>query len=97
MNRAVLLIGTFLSGRGGYRGVCEDLAERLMARGWSVITASTKLGPISRVADMMLTTWRNRRVYGAAQVDVYSGRAFIWAELVCWLLRRTGHPYVLTL
>src|SRR5438477_3669545 len=76
---SVLLIGTFLSGRGGSRGVCEDLAERLSTRGWLVITASAKLGRISRVADMLLTTWRNRRLYGAAQVDVYSGPAFVWA------------------
>src|SRR5205823_12259494 len=78
-------------------GVCEDLAERLSTRGWLVITASAKLGRVSRVAAMLLTTWRNRRLYGAAQVDVYSGPAFVWAELVGWLLRRAGHPYVLSL
>ena len=89
MKGSVLLIGTFISARGGYRGVCEDLAERLAMRGWSVITASARLGRMARVGDMLLTAWRNRRVYRAAQVDVYSGRAFLWAELVCWLLRRT--------
>jgi len=28
---------------------------------------------------------------------VFSGQAFLWAEAVCWTLRRAGKPYVLTL
>src|SRR5262249_3618839 len=35
--------------------------------------------------------------YAAAQVDVYSSAAFLWAEAACWTLRRARKPYVLTL
>jgi glycosyltransferase involved in cell wall biosynthesis len=50
-----------------------------------------------RLADMLSAIWQNREEYDVAQVDVYSGPAFRWAEAACWLLRRVGKPYVLTL
>jgi glycosyltransferase involved in cell wall biosynthesis len=47
--------------------------------------------------DMLYTVWRCRHDYDLAQVDVYSGPSFFWAEAACWLLRRLDRPYVLTL
>ena len=32
-----------------------------------------------------------------AQIDVFSGLAFIWAEATCWLLKILQKPYILTL
>jgi glycosyltransferase involved in cell wall biosynthesis len=93
----ILLVGNFLSGAGFTRGVCEDLAERLTEAGWSVITTSHKPARLPRLADMVVTAWRRRHEYAVAQVDVYSGPSFLWAEAVCWVLRRAGKPYVLTL
>lgn len=95
--RCVLMVGTFLSQRGGSRCVCEDLADRLAANGWRVLRTSRFSGRLPRVADMVRTAWSQRKVYGIAQVDVYSGLAFGWAEAVCWVLRRAGRPYLLTL
>ncbi len=46
---------------------------------------------------MLTAVWNRRQDYDVAQVDVYSGPSFLWAEAVCWLLRRIGRPYVLTL
>jgi glycosyltransferase involved in cell wall biosynthesis len=46
---------------------------------------------------MLSTVWRRRREYDVAQVDVYSGPSFVWAESVCWLLTRLGKPFILTL
>jgi glycosyltransferase involved in cell wall biosynthesis len=46
---------------------------------------------------MIATVWRERHNYDVAQVDVYSGKSFIWAELVCALLVLCRKPYVLTL
>jgi glycosyltransferase involved in cell wall biosynthesis len=46
---------------------------------------------------MLTTIWRRRHDYSLAQVDVFSGPAFVWAEASCWALRRAGKPYVLTL
>lgn len=77
--------------------MCEDLSERLAAHGWAVLTASSKPGRVPRLLDMVATVWRKRDEYAVAQVDVYSGPAFLWAEAACWTLRRAGRPYVLTL
>ena len=97
MNHSVLIIGNFLSVAGGSRGVCEDLAERLAGNGWKVVCASRKRPRVLRLADMILTAVRHRQKYSVAQIDVFSGSAFSWAEAVCWTLRQLGKPYVLTL
>lgn len=93
----MLVVGNFLSGHGRARGVCEDLAERLTAAGWAVIETSRKSGRLARLLDMAWTVWSKRHEYAVAQVDLYSGPAFSWAEVACWELRRLGKPYCLTL
>jgi len=93
----LLIVGTFLSVSRSTRSVCEDLAARLSENGWDVTTASRRVSRADRLLDMVWTAWRKRRLYDVAQVDVYSGPAFLWAEIVCWVLRRVRKPYVLTL
>ena len=93
----ILMVGNFLSSSLGLRFVCEDLATQLAACGWSVLTTSNRPGRASRLLDMISTVWHRRREYDVAHVDVYSGLAFFWAEMVCWLLHRLGKPYVVTL
>ena len=95
--KAVLLIGNFLSESLGVWGVCESLARQLGGAGWKVIAASGKRRRLSRALDMVATAWRRRRDYAVANVEVYSGRAFLWAEAVCWTLDRGKKPYILTL
>lgn len=93
----LLLVGNFLSGSIGTRGVCEDLEVALKTAGWPVLTTSSRPSRFARLLDFLLTVWWQRHRYSVAQVDVYSGLAFVWAELVCWALRMTKKPYVLTL
>jgi glycosyltransferase involved in cell wall biosynthesis len=93
----VLLIGNFLSGSTGTRGICEDLAIALKSAGWPVLTTSHKPGRLPRLFDFLATVWMQRHSYSVALVDVYSGLAFVWAELVCWALRIANKQYVLTL
>lgn len=95
--QSVLIIGNFLSAHGGSRGVCEELAPRLESAGWNVLTASSRQSRIVRLLDMIQTVVNQRQRYQVAQVDVYSGAAFIWAEVVCWALRAVHKPYVLIL
>jgi glycosyltransferase involved in cell wall biosynthesis len=95
--RGVLLVGNFLSASTGTRGVCEDLAEALTTAGWSLLTTSSRVSRVLRLIDFLLTVWLKRKQYSVAQVDVYSGLAFVWAELVCTALRTVKKPYVLTL
>ena len=91
------MVGAFLSSSTGIRFVCEDLAAGLESRGWPVITTSTVQNGTLRAADMLATTWSKRRRYQVAQLDVYSGRAFLWAEAVAASLSLLRCPYVLTL
>src|SRR5665647_1866405 len=93
----VLVAGAFLSSSTGIRFVCEDLADGLLARGWPVITNSSVQARVLRLADMLRTTWLKRRNYAVAQVDVYSGTAFVWAEAVAASLGALRCPYVVTL
>jgi glycosyltransferase involved in cell wall biosynthesis len=93
----ILLVGNFLSASTGTRGVCEDLAAALSIAGWSVLTTSSHRRRFPRLIDFLLTVWLKRKRYSVAQVDVYSGLAFLWAELVCRSLRMAKKPYVLTL
>ncbi len=96
-DRSVLIVGNFLSSSLASRGVCEELSLRLSAAGWKVHQTSRIRGRLSRLRDMLWTAWNKRFEYRVAQVDVYSGPAFLWAEAVCWMLRQCGKPYVLTL
>ncbi len=94
---AVVLVGNFFSSSLGNRGVCEDLAAHLLASSWLVFKTSQRLARVSRLIDMFITVWLRRHQYAVAQVDVYSGPAFLWALAVARLLRLIGKPYVLTL
>jgi glycosyltransferase involved in cell wall biosynthesis len=95
--RPALLIGNHLSRHGHTIKFCEELAERLRNAGWPILTASDRLSPAARLADMTATVWRERRRYEAAYVAVFSGRAFLWAEATAYSLRACGKPFVLTL
>lgn len=96
-NRSVLLVGNHLSATVGNRAIAEEMAERLVRRGWRVRAASRKAVKLPRLADMLSTCWRCRSEYAVAVVDVFSGPAFLWAEAVCFALRALGKPYVLVL
>lgn len=79
------------------RGVGQDLAGALKATGWSVLITSSRRNRVIRLLDFLSTVWWYRNRYDVAHVDVYSGPGFVWAELVCWVLRKLKKPYMLTL
>jgi glycosyltransferase involved in cell wall biosynthesis len=92
----LLLVGNFLSETVGSRHVCEDLAAQLRSAKWNVQTTSAYAPPLARTLDMLHTTWTRRGTYDTVHVDVFAGRAFRWEEAVCWLLRFTGKPFIVT-
>jgi L-malate glycosyltransferase len=97
MQPGVLLVGNFLSASTCTRSVGEELAARLADRGYAVRTTSGRRMRVCRLLDMVATVSRYRACYEVAQVDVYSGAAFLYAEAVAGLLRLLRKPYVLTL
>ncbi|MGQ9663593.1 MAG: glycosyltransferase family 4 protein, partial [Kiritimatiellia bacterium] len=93
----ILVVGNFL-GRGlGSKQASESLGEKLADCGWQVITTSPFRAPPLRLAHMLTTAIVRRKVYQIALVDLFSGRAFIWAEWVCRILHKMKKPYVLIL
>lgn len=94
---AVLMIGNFLSSSGMNRTINEDLAEGLCKAGINILTTSNKPGRISRLMDMLTTILHYKKDYEIALVDVYSGKAFIWAEACCFMLKLLNKPYILNL
>ena len=94
---SILMIGNFLSGLGGRISAGEELAVQLRNRGWTTICTSRKCHAVAKLCDMLVTCLARRRSYSVAYVEVYSGRAFLWAEAVCFALRGLRKPYVLAL
>ncbi|HXY29791.1 MAG TPA: glycosyltransferase family 4 protein [Gemmatimonadaceae bacterium] len=97
MSRSVLLVGNYISAHTNVRSVGEELGIRLRSAGWNVVATSSYRSALVRVADMLTTVLRARNAYELACVEVYSGRAFRWAEAVCAALRAVGRPYLLAL
>ncbi len=95
--KRILLIGYFLSKVGGNQTVSEELADSLKATGWEVITASGYSHRLRRSGHMVWTAWSRRHDYQIAQLAVFGGAAFLWAEMVCNVLRWLDKPYILTL
>lgn len=80
-----------------YGAVCKEFATRLSANKWYVTTTSALPNRHLRPIDMLFTIWRKRNDYKVAQIDVFSGQAFGWAEAATSLLRVLNKPYILTL
>lgn len=98
MNRkSILLIGNYFQNQDGFRYLGDELAEKLIHQGWSVLITSRTQNKLLRLLDMLWTIALKREQYQAAQIDVFSGPAFTWAEASAWLLYILGKPFVLTL
>ncbi len=93
----VLVVGAFPGDAPLERYPSGDLALRLAKKGWRVIATSRERGRIGRLREMVWGAVRERGRYEVAVVDVFSGRAFLWAEAVVLALRALGKPFVLVL
>ena len=93
----VLLVGNLSSPFPGAQTLGTEWARKLVEGGWTVIPTSDQPKPLPRLGNMLSTVWRRRRDYRLAQVELYSGRAFLGSELVCRVLKILRKPYILTL
>lgn len=94
---AVLFVSAYPHSSPLGRYVSGDLGQRLGGLGWRVSFTSTTCSRLARPLHMVRDVLRFRNQYHAACVDVFSGSAFIWAELACAVLRRLSKPFVLIL
>jgi len=95
--QSILLIGNHFSDRSHNQNAWQSLAQQLRSSGYSVHTCSDKRNKVLRLADMLSTIWLLRNTYQLAQIDVFSGYAYLWAYSSAKLLNRLKKPYLLTL
>ncbi len=93
----LLMIGNYLASPRYNRNVWHALAERLAASGWNVITTSSRENKAGRLLEMLSTVLKEKNRYQLAQIDVFSGQAFIFAEMCTYLLNILHKPVILTL
>jgi glycosyltransferase involved in cell wall biosynthesis len=74
-----------------------DLREALRTSGWSVLEVAKRDRPLGILAELFAAIVIGRTRYDVAYVDVFSGRAFMWALWSVLLLRLARKPYVLSL
>ncbi len=75
----------------------DELSEKLNLAGWDVLKTSKHKNKVLRILDMLLMIILKRNEYKAAEVDVFSGPAFTWAEASTSLLHFLKKPFVITL
>ena len=93
----LLMISNFLKPPRHNENIWHSLAQRLKKNGYHVITVSARENQVLRLLDMLWITFSKRRQYQLAQIDVFSGKAFIFAEACAALLTRLKKPFILTL
>lgn len=97
MKPAILFVGNFLSAYSASRQLIEEFADRLEDAGWAVIRTSNKAFRPVRLMDMAYTIFVRRNDYEVGYVEIFSGAAFVWAEVACLILRLLKKRYTLTL
>lgn len=97
MNPSILIVGNFLSAKSRNRTIAEELTLRWNEAGYLIITTSRLNSRPLRLLDMLSTAFFQRKNYQIAYVEVYSGGAFLWAEMVSKLLDVLQKPYILAL
>ena len=93
----ILTISNFLSSHGGSRSIMEDLVERLTTNERLFITTSTVKHRTLKGIDIVLSLLRNINTIDFAIIDVFSGKAFLWAEIPSIILGLFKKKYVLVL
>jgi len=97
LKKSILFIGNFLSAWGMNQSISKDLHERFSDKGWKVAYSSTHRNKVLRLMDMMLTAIRQRNHYQVANIDVFSDKAFIIAEVMSLVFNLLKKPVVGTL
>lgn len=95
--KQAVFVGNYFRTSQTYGSVGRTVITQLRARGWEVLVTSAVANKALRLLDMLWSVVRWRARYDVAQVDVFSGPAFLWSSSVCAVLRALGKPYVLTL
>jgi len=95
--KTILFVGNYFKSDKSNQNIWFEIPERLKQHGWQTLVTSKKVSKPSRLLDMLWTIFSKRNLYNVALVDVFSGPAFIWAEMSARLLKILKKPFVLNL
>lgn len=93
----MLFIGTFFRNQQDILYVNDELIRHLEIDGWSTWHASQKKYKLLFLLDIVWTIISKRNRYQLAEVDVFSGPAFLWAEVAVNVLHWLKKPIILVL
>lgn len=97
-NPKLLIVGNLLGTNPGYvttQGLL--LAERLAADGFEVTAVSSKVNKVVRLLDVVVTIVKSTGKVDLMVLEVYSGPAFVLADVAGFLAKVLGIPSVLVL
>jgi len=95
--KSILLIGNHFKKRNGFSYIVDELVDHLNKNGWRTYTASKYKNKVLRLLEMVFAIITLSPNYQVAEVDVFSGPAFTWAEVSTRLLHFLNKPVILTL
>lgn len=95
MKSSVLFIGSFLSRQKGSKGVIEKLVESDLSDDFRFLLASSYENLGLRLFEMIFKAFIFRGNY--VHIDVYSGNAFIYADILSRLARFRNKTLIMTL
>ncbi len=94
---SILFVGNHFQSINGDLKVWQEIPHRLSERGWRVLQTSKHRSRVLRLGDILWTVLWNCSSYTVAEVDVFSGPSFFWAELSVRLLKWLNKPIILIL
>lgn len=96
-NTKLLFIGNHFRSQSSNPNVWHELPVRLQESGWLVLSTSDKNNRFLRLWDMLTTILIKNRAYDLAQIDLFSGLSFVWAELCVFFLNLINKPMIIVL
>lgn len=85
------IVGNLLGRNGGHATTQGQIvAERFIDEGFEVIAVSSKLNPVARLLDVLVTILRTQKRIDVLIVEIYSGRAFVLADIASLLAKLFG-------
>lgn len=97
MKKTLFIAGNFLSRSGGVQGPSEALAARFESNGWKVTCAGTHPVRTLRVLEILIKALTLGMSANVCLIEVYSGRAFLWAAVLGRLLSGKDRKIILAL
>ena len=95
--KRIIFISNFLSSKNFTKSQSEELSNLLEKEGCFIIRTSNKKNSILKVVNMAYTILLNYKKYDLAIIDLFSQRAFFWAEISAKILKFLKKPFFLVL